>query len=724
MMLSIDAKKAVRVCDVCVKDQHDQSVAAKAAASGGAGEPQTIKKVGTMKPTGISALLVGGGAGGGHTRSASTVITDSTFIAPDEAGDSETPIATTNSSDEDALIPMYRHKLFTLTRAYRGDDRLMNAMELYLSEITYCKELEVLLSHFVTPLLKQISTGKKSLLSSQSHTQLLGKNVSPNLLIFLNSFQPLYTLALELHKCLHAKIITGEDASSTSAAHATTAQPQGWNPNTTTFGELFLRYAHLFDLYVEYSTTHKQALNILTDTNEIFYKEIFLKYEAAVRERMEEIQEEQRQMNELARKKEAEWTIVDDAARKAAAAAAGTAEPSPRVTPIEATEAIDGADRSAVQPPPARNRMSITRLSISSQPVVLDEPPPHTSLHDLLTTPFMRVSKYVWLLSSLLRATPEGHPDNLIIGPDSKQKQLATALTAVQQSLNNINTAILVGDNLTNLTKLQDKFAGSAKEVDLVAPNRHLLKEGMLLRQTRNGATNYYLSGNANTRHVISCFVYCVTSLVLNSFLLDRLLACLFLSCSHLFSDLLLYSELTVQGKYKIHRRLPLMTIQAVDTGKECALEIHSPIKSFVVVAATDEEKEAWLEEITLAVKAEEKRSAHAAATLSPTSAAASTAAIMQRESVMMAAAPLWAKDSTAEACSLCQKKFTFINRRHRQTTRQHTNTMAPLRSCILTSPHRSILCLFLFSLLLFLCAQIAVRVGVLPAVVVPLRRA
>ena len=651
MLPSVDQTKPVRVCETCVRTAHEQGKAARGVSVSMAGNgastsvppinplnapPSASTPIRQHRPSGISALLarptgalspssstsnrsvspgrirepsvVSPGGGAGATEGAAVGAggtTQSIREAEDgeESGDAVPEIrgSMVDSEDADVNIPPYRRALFSLAHAYRGDERLYNAMELYLSEITYCKELEVLLSHFVEPLLKQITTGKKSMLSNQSSTQLLGKNVSPTLLIFLSSIQPLYTLGRELHKVLHAKIISGEDPSSTSPAQSAASaepstnagasttsgggfRPVGWNPDRTTFGEVFLRYAHLFDLYVEFAQTHKQALSILTDPNEIFAKEVFQRYDTGVRARMAEIHEEQQQVSHAAKRREPQWLKHDEAA---AARAGKAAEPQVEPTPMS-TETVEDVDQLLA----SRNkgslyspRMSMSgRLSLGQQPVILDEPPTHTSLHDLLASPFMRVSKYVWLLSSLLRATPEGHPDNMTTGPNVSQRQLSSALTAVQQSLNHINAAILVGDNLARLTVLQEKFVGSSKELDLVAPSRHLLKEGFLLRQTRKGATSYYF---------------------------------------HLLSDLLIYSEVTVGGKYKIHRKLPLITVQVLDTGaSDTSLEIHSPVKSFVIIAPSPAEKEEWLEQITLAVKAEEKRTAFAAATLSPTAAA------------------------------------------------------------------------------------------------------
>lgn len=510
----------------------------------------------------------------------------------------------------------------------------------------------MLLSEFVTPLLNQISTSKKGLLSTQTQAQLGGRPVPPSLLLFLHSFRPIYTLAMELHKCLHAKIITGDDASSTSASRSTPSNPTGWNPHTTTFGELFLRFAHLFAMYADFAGRHREAIATLTDAD---HRDVFSKCESQVRDRMGQIHEEQRRMNDAAKKMEVEWSRQD--AEAARVAAANT------ITPLETMtvdiDTLTGASSTAAAAPPSFHRSSSLarpstgRLSMSSSTfIVLDEPPTHTALIDLLTSPFMRVSKYVWLLSSLLRATPVGHPDNRLPAPvddgapiDAANRPLACALAAVQRSLADINSAILAGENVALLTKLQDRFVGSAKEVDIVKPRRALVKEGPLKRQTRSGVSSYYF---------------------------------------HCFSDVLLYSEVTVHGKYRIHRRLPLVTMQVLDTGVPLQLEVRSPIKSFVVIAASEAEKDDWLEEVTLAIKSAEKEevqreemmnAAAAAAAMHDATAAAGDEESRphtshQREASFNTLAPLWVKDSTAEACQICNKKFSFIIRR--QSARTH----------------------------------------------------
>ena len=753
MLPAVDKLKPVRVCDSCVIKVHATLKAQK----DGVIPPHPAalsKRMSTIGSLLSSTQPPGSTKGAAVARSIPQAVTSedaadvatgygAEAVAMSEFDDTAPSAANGSGAVVDSVeIPLHRRTLFTLARTYRGNERLLNMMELYLSERTYCLELQVILSDFVIPLLKQIQT-KKGMLGGAPTTQLLGKAVPPTLLLFLNSVQPLATLSRELLNCLHAKLILGEGVP--ESVKSSVGVPAGWHPRYTTMGELFLRYASLFELYVEYSQNHQQAISLLTDPREPFAKEVFAKYDAAIRTKMDELITATQAVNAKAKAQEEGWGREDDAARVAAGLLPVALQPEGAE---EATSFLpNGAESSSssVGGPtaanPAARRASAIRLSISGapQPLVLDEPLPHTSLHDLLTAPFMRVSKYVWLLSSLLRATPEGHPDNIVpkstttatgtasgssptnsasggsaaaVAPASPSssaesnaaaastaalaasssspspappQQLASALKAVQSSLFLINAAILCGDNLDKLSKLQsDKFTGSAKELDLVAPNRHLLKEGYLLRHTRNGTTNYYF---------------------------------------HLFSDMLTYSSVTVQGKYKLHRKLPLLTLQILDTGGSLAagsstahlsapavaaaqaaaleLEIRSPAKSFVVCAKTPADKEEWLEEVQLAVQAELRRQTMGGAAVAAANAADNAAAaaagggtpglmraasmvnmnggvggvpgddpVARRESVMLASvAPVWTKDSALDSCSLCTKKFTLFNRRRQGDT-------------------------------------------------------
>jgi hypothetical protein len=785
------------------------SAATSGMAAAGTGNEESKSDASTAGSIGGAAASSGPSAAVG----VDTVVEAEDVALAREAAAVRAAALVTESALDAIVVPPYRRTLFTLCRTYcksasssssgkgapspsggalvaassaknSDAERLLACMELYLSERTYCLELEVLLSHFVQPLLKMMVTKKSGLLggltggsgaagggggsaataAGATTTQLLGRTVPPSLLLFLSSVQPLYTLSLELLNCLHAKLCLGEGVPEAEFMPSTSA-PKGWHPCLTTMGELFLRYASLLELYAEFSQHHQQALALLTDPKEPFFKEVFQKLDTGVRSKMQHVIAEREKINAACLKRAAEWEREDASAlevvkanpaflgqnHKAAAAAASSGEPVVESIDEEAIDAAINAASSVSRmskaggealPPP-----SLAAAASASRPItspssaasfaaassgsagtagastdgvivmgrgrhnngvftlqMLEDPLPHTSLHDLLTAPFMRVTKYVWLLSTLLKCTPEGHPDNLVgaesasaaaagsnaaasslmpsdtsgpapmpraavaSGQCGSSRLLSQALSAVQHSLNTINAAILVGDNLTLLTRLSERFVGSARELDLVSPSRLLLKHGMLGRHTRSDVTNYYF---------------------------------------HLFNDMLVYSSLTVQGKFKLHRKLPLITLQVLDPGNGASgallspsviaavpapsassaqasqaqaplsfdLEIRSPQKSFVVTAKDAAEKDAWLEEIQLAVQAEIKR--HAAANgggealgaadaaSSPSNAANSNGA---RESALLtsnSAAPLWVKDSSATACPFCSKKFTLLFRRH-----------------------------------------------------------
>jgi len=694
-----------------------------------------------------------------------TVVEEDDIALAREAALVSARAASSDSELDAVVVPVYRRTLFTLVRHYASNERLLSCLELYLSERTYCLELEVLLSHFVTPLLKMMvakrsggllggamssiggalasATGSGSgagaaASTSTTSTQLLGRTVPPSLVLFLNSVQPLYTLSVELLNCLHAKLCMGEGVPEAEFQPPQSA-PRGWHPQHTTMGELFLRYASLLELYAEFSQHHQQALALLTDPKEPFAKEVFAKLDQGVRGKMAEVIAERDRINEATRRRIKDWEREEaeqdvETGRKGPVGRVAVSSPpaagsvlagspgAPTALQVESIdeESIDAAIRTARSSARSVSRMTLALAASSSPasaaaaanaalsspipasrmrgaaagggdgsvpPQLLEDPLPHTTLHALLTAPFMRVSKYVWLLSTLLKSTPEGHPDNLVAMPSSGTPvphvagsdgspllMLSQALRAVQHSLNSINTAILVGDNLALLTRLSERFVGSARELDLVSPTRLLVKHGVLARHTRSGVSNYYF---------------------------------------HLFSDMLCYSSITVQGKFKLHRKLPLLTLQVLDTGNSGVaappptgaeqgnvaigatgydLEIRSPQKSFVVTAKDAAERDAWLEEIQLAVQAEAKRHANSPAAAAAGGAAASgsqgaaagagqgaagvpdssAGGSSVRESVLLspagaasAAAPLWVKDSSTDTCPLCSKKFTLLFRRH-----------------------------------------------------------
>jgi hypothetical protein len=81
-----------------------------------------------------------------------------------------------------------------------------------------------------------------------------------------------------------------------------------------------------------------------------------------------------------------------------------------------------------------------------------------------------------------------------------------------------------------------------------------------------------------------------------------------------LFSDLLVYAHMSSTGDFKIHEELPLHLMKIVDV-KSTGIANHQknirsfhiihPRKSFVVTAASPEDKSEWMQAINLAINRE-----------------------------------------------------------------------------------------------------------------------
>ncbi len=116
-----------------------------------------------------------------------------------------------------------------------------------------------------------------------------------------------------------------------------------------------------------------------------------------------------------------------------------------------------------------------------------------------------------------------------------------------------------------------------------------------------------------------------------------------------LFNDALLYAQtLPATGSLLHSATIDLRNADVQDfaaaASAEFALQVLAPGKSFVVYCATAAEKAKWLAAVRGALTELRK------------DAASSQAAQF---------ASAWAPDDTADACTLCKAKFTFVKRRH-----------------------------------------------------------
>ncbi|XP_045595613.1 rho guanine nucleotide exchange factor 39 isoform X2 [Procambarus clarkii] len=111
--------------------------------------------------------------------------------------------------------------------------------------------------------------------------------------------------------------------------------------------------------------------------------------------------------------------------------------------------------------------------------VTESRPEVQTKLPSLLITPVQRVPRYRLLLGELLKRTSEDHPH---------YSSIAKAVEEVGEVAEHINRSISKAENLQRMLMIQRAFKRS--QPNIIAPGRHLLKEGILHKVSRNGSSS------------------------------------------------------------------------------------------------------------------------------------------------------------------------------------------------------------------------------------------
>ena len=178
---------------------------------------------------------------------------------------------------------------------------------------------------------------------------------------------------------------------------------------------------------------------------------------------------------------------------------------------------------------------------------------PQQNMDSYLIMPVQRVPRYKLLLKELHKYTPEGHSDRLT---------LVQALGAIDSTAHLINETIRQREDFDKLVRLESRF--SSGKVSLAQLGRRLVKEGNLIKRGRKSNRQYYF---------------------------------------HLFNDILLYSKSNnaQNTSFTLHRRIDLAyaTINTENLENiNGAFSIMSKEKSFVVFAANNAEKDAWVAEL------------------------------------------------------------------------------------------------------------------------------
>ncbi|XP_043500397.1 FYVE, RhoGEF and PH domain-containing protein 4-like [Polistes fuscatus] len=101
------------------------------------------------------------------------------------------------------------------------------------------------------------------------------------------------------------------------------------------------------------------------------------------------------------------------------------------------------------------------------------------TLSSLLITPIQRVPRYKLLLKEVLKHTPNKHKEYNL---------LQACLVEVEKAAVHINNLVAVNEDTKKLLNLQKCIVNG---VNLVKPGRKILKQGNLMRVSRNGVTAY-----------------------------------------------------------------------------------------------------------------------------------------------------------------------------------------------------------------------------------------
>ncbi|KDO30964.1 hypothetical protein SPRG_04152 [Saprolegnia parasitica CBS 223.65] len=229
------------------------------------------------------------------------------------------------------------------------------------------------------------------------------------------------------------------------------------------------------------------------------------------------------------------------------------------------------------------------------------------NFESLLITPVQRVPRYKLLLERIAGLTGEGHPDHA---------SLLQAVVAVGDAAQLINETVRQKEIMEHVLRVQAQFVG---QLSLFTLDRRLLCAGVLVK----------ISTKRDEKVML-----------------------------HLFNDLLLYSDILPAETYHCRRSVALASSACgIDgslpesylpssrwTARTSSATINSAEKSFVLFAASVDEKNRWVQLIADAIAGAQEKG---------------------REAALENAAAVWIPDDAVESCSLCQRRFAVSFRRH-----------------------------------------------------------
>jgi hypothetical protein len=226
-------------------------------------------------------------------------------------------------------------------------------------------------------------------------------------------------------------------------------------------------------------------------------------------------------------------------------------------------------------------------------------------IESLLITPVQRIPRYRLLLESVLKYTPNEHPDKVLI---------EDCLSELDVVLNSINQAAKEAEEYFALINLEKQFREGAS-THLAIFGRKLIKTGILIKEGRASEAHYTF---------------------------------------FLFNDLLIYchGNGTLLSLFVIHSRIPInekFSFRDVPDkeGKSHRIAILSIQKSFIMQAQSSEDKSDWMTALQQARDSKNRIS------------------VDSDEKFNEEVAPLWEPNEASKFCSVCVEEFSLLRRRH-----------------------------------------------------------
>jgi len=225
------------------------------------------------------------------------------------------------------------------------------------------------------------------------------------------------------------------------------------------------------------------------------------------------------------------------------------------------------------------------------------------TLQSLLILPIQRLPRYRLCLTEIIKNTENNHPD---------LKDLKEAARLVDETTKEMNEKMKEYEARQTVSMIETRFSSS---VALVKPHRKFIKEGVVIKIEKTGKEK----------------------------------ECTFF----LFNDILCYGTGRVD-RMKLNLQIPIdnaFYAKDISNHKKYfnnAFEIHSSIKSFIVICDNETTRNSWLQEFEKVLTEYYNQG-------------------NDRKEERDLAAPLMTPDDFSDGCMIsnCGAKFTFLNRRH-----------------------------------------------------------